>query len=221
MERLSSRPRGQPRPNWVLEPYQVTLRLPPLHCLLPTCQPHILCCQDNGGNGAQPSRDMRLTLQRTGRLPTSRPSSQSNSTEHLSPYHTMKRNRPCAWNSSRSRHLTQPRPSTLTANRFLKRSKAALPTLPNGIVGDEEADTCAKQTAAIIDGTHRPVFFAAANALIPRTLTDPPPSHCRTKEVYTKTFSWPADCRAVSKRHDAVLLSRLRADHTPPPLFLR
>ncbi len=25
------------------------------YLLLPTCQPHILCCQDNGENGAQPS----------------------------------------------------------------------------------------------------------------------------------------------------------------------
>ncbi len=47
------------------------------------------------------------------------------------------------------------------------------------------------------------------------TLADPPPCHCRTKEVYTKTFSWPADCRAVSTRRDAVLLARLRAGHTP------
>ncbi len=40
-----------------------------------------------------------------------------------------------------------------------------------------------------------------------------------TAEVYTKTLSWRADCRAVSTRHDAVLLVRLRAGHTPPPLL--
>ncbi len=57
--------------------------------------------------------------------------------------------------------------------------------------------------------------FAAASALIYRILTDPPPCYCRTKEVYTKVFSWPADCRAVSTRRDAVLLARLRAGHTP------
>ncbi len=45
--------------------------------------------------------------------------------------------------------------------------------------------------------------------------TNPPPCHCRTKEVYTKTFSWPTDCRAVSSRRDAVLLARRRAGHTP------
>ncbi len=45
--------------------------------------------------------------------------------------------------------------------------------------------------------------------LIRRTLTDPPPCHCRTKEVYNKTFSWPADSRAVSTRRDAVVLTRL------------
>ncbi len=41
--------------------------------LLPNCQPRILCCQDNGENGAQPSiqpsRDKRMALQRTGWLP--------------------------------------------------------------------------------------------------------------------------------------------------------
>ncbi len=84
-----------------------------------------------------------------------------------------------------------------------------------GIAVNEETDVCAKQAAAITDGAHRPVSFAAANALIRRTLTDPPPCHCRTKEVYTKTLSWPTDCRAVSSRRDAVLLARLRSGHTP------
>ncbi len=59
----------------------------------------------------------------------------------------------------------------------------------HGIAGNEEADACAKQGAAITDGAPRPVSFAAASALIRRTLTDPPPCHCRTKEVYTKAFS--------------------------------
>ncbi len=85
----------------------------------------------------------------------------------------------------------------------------------HGIAGNEEVDACAKQTAAITDGAHRPVSFAAASALIRRTLTDPPPCLCRTKEVYIKTFSWPTDCRAVSTRRDAVLVARLRAVHTP------
>ncbi len=80
---------------------------------------------------------------------------------------------------------------------------------------NEEADVCAKQAAAITDGAHRPVSFAPGSALIRRTLTDPPPCHCRTKKVYTKTFSWPVDCRAVSTRRDAVLLVHLRAGHTP------
>ncbi len=53
----------------------------------------------------------------------------------------------------------------------------------------------------------------AASALICRALTDPPPCHFRTKEVYTKTFS----CRAASTLGDAVLLARLRAVHTPLP----
>ncbi len=88
-----------------------------------------------------------------------------------------------------------------------------------GIAGNEEADAFAKQAAAIYDAAPRPVSFAAASALIRRTLTDPPPCHYRTKEVYTKTLSWPADCRAVSSRRDAVLLARLRAGHTPSLRF--
>ncbi len=79
------------------------------------------------------------------------------------------------------------------------------------IAGNEEVDACAKPAAANNDGAPRPVSFAAASALIRRTLNDPPPCHGRTKEVYTKTFSCPADCRAVSTRRDAVLLARLRA----------
>ncbi len=72
----------------------------------------------------------------------------------------------------------------------------------HGIAGNEEADVCALQAAAITDGAPRPVSYAAASALIRRTLTDPPPCHCRTKEVYTKTFAWPTDCWAVSSRRD-------------------
>ncbi len=45
----------------------------------------------------------------------------------------------------------------------------------HGIADNEEVDACAKQAAAIADGAHRPVSFAAASALIRRTLTDPPP----------------------------------------------
>ncbi len=83
--------------------------------------------------------------------------------------------------------------------------------------GNEEADACAKQAASITDGANRPVSFAAASALIRRTLTDTSPCNCRIKEVYTKTFSWPADCRAVSKRRGALLLARLQAGQPPPP----
>ncbi len=45
----------------------------------------------------------------------------------------------------------------------------------HGIARNEEADACAKQAAAITDGTPRPVSFVAASALIRRTLTDPLP----------------------------------------------
>ncbi len=65
----------------------------------------------------------------------------------------------------------------------------------------------------------RPVSYPAASALICRTLTNPPPCHCRTKEVYTKTFSWPTNYRAVSSLHGAVLLTRLLAHPLTPPLL--
>ncbi len=58
----------------------------------------------------------------------------------------------------------------------------------HGIGGNEESDACAKQAAAITDCALRPASFAAASALIRRTLMDPSPYRCRTKEVYTKTF---------------------------------
>ncbi len=100
---------------------------------------------------------------------------------------------------------------------YKRTDKTTLLWIPghHGITGNEEANACAKQAAAITDGAPRPVSFAAASALIRQTLTDPPPCYYRTKEVYTKTFSWPADSRAASTRRDGVLLARLRAGHTP------
>ncbi len=50
-----------------------------------------------------------------------------------------------------------------------------------GIAGNEEANACAKQAAAIDDGAPRPISFAAASAFIRRTLTDPPTCHYRKK----------------------------------------
>ncbi len=85
----------------------------------------------------------------------------------------------------------------------------------HGIAGNEEADAYANQAAAIADGAPRPVSFAAASALVCRTLTDPTPCHCRTEEVYTKTFFTAGQLSVVSTRRDAVLLTRLRAGHTP------
>ncbi len=81
--------------------------------------------------------------------------------------------------------------------------------------GNEEADACGMQTTAIIDGAPRPVPFIEAAALIRRGLMGPPPTNCRTKEFYTKTFSWPADCLATSTPRDTVHLARLRAGHVP------
>ncbi len=84
------------------------------------------------------------------------------------------------------------------------------------IAGNEEADACANQAAAITDGTPRPVSFSAASALIRRTLTDPPLCHCGTKEVYTKTFTWTTDCRVVSTRFSSPNYELV----TPPSLRL-
>ncbi len=44
--------------------------------------------------------------------------------------------------------------------------KTTLLWIPGHSAGTEEADACAKQAAAITDGAHRSVSFAAANALI-------------------------------------------------------
>ncbi len=83
------------------------------------------------------------------------------------------------------------------------------------IAGNEEADACAKQAAAITDDAPRPVSFPGASALIRRTLTDPPPCHLSTKDVYTKTLSWPTDHRAGPTRCRSPLLS-MNWSHPPP-----
>ncbi len=60
--------------------------------------------------------------------------------------------------------------------------------------------------------THNPPKFLGVtlNRLLPFTV-NPLHSHGRTKEVYTRTFSWPADCQATSMRRDVILVARLRA----------
>ncbi len=112
----------------------------------------------------------------------------------------MKRKRPCA-----------------KAHANPTATKTTLPGIQghHRIADDEEVDACAKQATAVTNQTPRPGPFVAASALIYRKLTLSPPCHCRTKEAYTKMFSWPADCRTASARHDATLLARLRAGHTP------
>ncbi len=104
--------------------------------------------------------------------------------------------------------------SAETAERMLNKRGGKVTLLwipgPQGIAGNEEADACAKQAAAITDSAHQPFSFGAASAIIRRTLTAPPPCYCRIREVYTNTFSCPADCRAVSTGCHA-------HPHHPPP----
>ncbi len=87
----------------------------------------------------------------------------------------------------------------------------------HGIAGNEEVNAWDKEVEAITDGAPRPVPFATGSALIHRTLTDPPPCHCRTKEVYTKTFSWPTDCR-LSPRGAKLFSSPVYEPFTAPLL---
>ncbi len=54
----------------------------------------------------------------------------------------------------------------------------------HGNFGNENADACAKQTAAITGGAPRPVSFAAASALMHRTVTDPRPCHGLHQNIY-------------------------------------
>ncbi len=67
--------------------------------------------------------------------------------------------------------------SLMLDQRAGKTSLLGIPVY-HGIVGNEGADACAKQAAAITDGAPRPVSFATASAFVRRTLTDPPPCHC-------------------------------------------
>ncbi len=112
----------------------------------------------------------------------------------------------------------QPRPSALKAiqigsadtsdlRRMLNKraGKTTLLWIPgrHGIAGNEEADACAKQAATIIDGAPRPVSFAAASALIRRTL-----KACRTKRGLLQDDF-------MAGRLSVCLLARLRAVHIP------
>ncbi len=58
----------------------------------------------------------------------------------------------------------------------------------HGIAGDEEADACAKQAAAINDGAPRPVSFAKASALIRPTLNDPRLATAEQRRSAPKNF---------------------------------
>ncbi len=71
---------------------------------------------------------------------------------------------------------------------------------------------------SVSTGVYTPTtWYLRAPKMIRRTLTDPPPCHCRREEVYTKTFSWQTDCRAVSTRRGATLFSSPVYEPVAPP----
>ncbi len=78
-------------------------------------------------------------------------------------------------------------------------------------IPDEEADASTMQAAAITNGSPslQSMHLTAELWQTHRLAT------AEKKKVYTKTFSHPADCRAVSKRRDAILFTLLLAGHTP------
>ncbi len=83
----------------------------------------------------------------------------------------------------------------------------------HGIAGNEEADACAKQAAAITDGANRPVSFAAAC----NSSTEPELTHrLATAEQRRSTpRRFHGRLTVGLSPRDAVLLTRLRAGHTP------
>ena len=78
------------------------------------------------------------------------------------------------------------------------------------IPGNELADAHAKE-AAQSSGAGRPVSYKSACAEVKRCFVDPPSSHERTREVYSK-YSEEKE-KSVKNRDDQVLLARLRSGH--------
>ncbi len=99
---------------------------------------------------------------------------------------------------------------TANLGRMLKKraGKTTLLWIPGhyGNAGNKNADACDKQMTAITGAAPRPISFTAASALMRRTLMDLQPSHCRTKEAYTKTFTWPTNPGSVLALAGKILL---------------
>jgi ribonuclease HI len=76
------------------------------------------------------------------------------------------------------------------------------------VTGNEWADKAAND-AAKMEGTRRQISFASSKALIKKVITCRPPTHERSKLVYSK-MSDKSDA-AVTTRHDQVLLARIRS----------
>ncbi len=79
----------------------------------------------------------------------------------------------------------------------------------HGITGNEEADACTKQAAAITDGAPRPVSFAAASALIRLTITTHRLATAEQRRSTLRRFH----CRPAVGLPLRVLLTRLRTGH--------
>ena len=77
-----------------------------------------------------------------------------------------------------------------------------------GLPGNELADSAAKEAAEGGSSESHPVTFSAAKALIARTIVDPPVTHPRSVNVYSRPPR-----PAGSTRKEQVLLAQLRSGH--------
>ena len=77
--------------------------------------------------------------------------------------------------------------------------------------GNELADQAAKEAAGAVEEGTSPISYSCACTAIKIAITDPEPTHARTKEIYAKR-SKKLDKR-ITNRSDQVLLARLRSGH--------
>ena len=77
--------------------------------------------------------------------------------------------------------------------------------------GNELADQAAKEAAGAVEEEANPISYSCACTAIKTAITDPEPTHERTKAIYAKR-SKTIDKR-ITSRSDQVLLARLRSGH--------